>query len=157
MFWVVLAIIAVGIIIANSIKSSIRETAMTPEQKMAAYQARQDVADGLNARELCSNIYILSRKGKSNLQIASNVTVQKYANALGANIDGEEAVRQLKLDVNFLVAVGLFDKFKALAISGISDKKIAAKLYREWDIFAVNVYTPEDIAYMRKQILGHSK
>lgn len=157
MFWIFVAIIVAGIIIASSIKSSIREAAMTPEQRAVAYQAQQDVSAAVNLRELCSNIYILSRKGKSNLQIASNVTVQKYANALGIDIDSEAAIKEIKRDQNFLVAIGLFDKFKALAISGISDKKIARKLYREWDILAMDAFTPDDIAYMRKNILGHSK
>jgi hypothetical protein len=157
MFWIVVAIVAAGVIIANSIKNSAREAAMTPEQREAAHQAQQDAAVAMNLRELCSNIYILSRKGKSNLQIASNVTVQKYANALGIDIDSEAAIGEIKRDQNFLVAIGLFDKFKALAVSGISDKKIARKLYREWDILAMDAFTPDDIAYMRKHILGHSK
>jgi hypothetical protein len=156
MFWVIVAIVVAGLIIAAAIKSSAREANMTPEQRAAVYQARQDIETGKNARELCNTVYLLSRKGKTNRQIAGNVTVQRYANAIGLNITGEETILELKRDQNFLMIVGIFDKFKALAVSGISDKKIASKLYREFDILALSVYTAEDIAYMRKNILGHN-
>lgn len=132
-----------------------REANMTPEQRTAVYNAQQSIEANNNARGLCNAIYILARKGKTDRQIASNVTVHKYANALGIDIVGEETIRELKRDQNFLVAVGIFDKFKALAVSGISDKKIASRLYREWDMFAVNAYTVEDVTFMRKNILGH--
>lgn len=156
MFWVIAAIVVAGLIVASAIKSSVREANMTPEQRVAVYQAQQAIDASKNAQELCNTIYLLSRKGKTNHQIASNVIVHKYANALGIDITGEETILELKRDKNFLVALGLFDKFKALAVSGTSDKKIAGKLYREFDILAVSVYTPEDIAYMRKHILGHN-
>lgn len=152
MFWIVIAIIAAGWIIAAAIKSSMREANMTPEQRAAIYEVQESIEKEKNVKELCNTIYLLSRQGKSNRQIAGNSNVQKYARVSGIDIKNEDMIRDIKRDPNFLIAIDCFDKFKAMVASGESDKKIANKLYRQRDIFASSCYKPEDIAFMRKNI-----
>lgn len=156
MFWIVIAIIIAGWIIASAIKNSMWEAHATPDQKAAAYNARIQAAQVQNIRQLCLAIYEQCRGGKSNKQIAGNAKVQKYALAAGIDIAGEDTVREIKRDVNFLAIIGYLDKFKAMVASGESDEKIAKKLGRQYQGYLMyKCYDPEDIAYMRETILGH--
>jgi len=156
MFWVIVAIIAAAWIIASAIKKSMWDANATPEQKTAVYNARVQAAQAQSIRQLCMAIYEQCRRGKSNKQIAGNAKVQKHALAAGIDITGEDTVREIKRDVNFLAIIGYLDKFKAMVASGESDEKIAKKLGRQYEGYLMyKCYDPDDIAYMRETILGH--
>jgi hypothetical protein len=152
MWLVIIAIIVAGLIIASAIKTSFREANMTPEEKVARYKANQSYNEAKYAKELCNTIYLLSRQGKTDRKIAGNVKIQTLARYAGIEINGEEFIMDLKREPNFLLAIDCYDKFKALIASGASNKKIAKKLYRQYDIMAVNCFTPEDIAVLRGKI-----
>jgi hypothetical protein len=157
MFWVIVAIIIAGWIIASAIKNSVREAHATPEQKAARYNALVEVAKQQKGRELCRLILELNVRGrKSNKQIAASPKVQKKALELGIDISGEDVVREIKMHPDFLVYNDLLEKFKAMVANGDSDEKIAKRLGLSSSIsLGRKVYEPEDVAYMRVNILGH--
>jgi hypothetical protein len=157
MFWVIVAIVIAGWIIASAIKNSMWEAHATPEQKAARYNALATVAKQQKGRELCRLILELNVKGhKSNKQIAGSPKVQKKALELGIDISGEDVVREIKTHPDFLVYNDLLEKFKAMVASGDTDEKIAKRLGLSSSIsLGRKVYEPEDIAYMRETVLGY--
>jgi len=106
-----------------------------------------------NARRLCLTIHQLCKRGKSNLQIAGDAKVQRYALAIGVDVSGEDSIRAIKRDPGFLMVIGHLDKFKAMIVRGDSDQKIAKKLGREYEGYLLyRCYDAEDIHSMKQSI-----